>query len=769
MKNNNYSIYEIKFINVILIIHLMLYLLIILDIFLLRQIIGFIYLTFIPGFIILRVLKLDKITITETILFSVGLSITFLMFTGAIINTLYPLIGISKPISTLPLIITISIGLFLLCILGYKTNKDFNQKIHINIDLNVIKSPQALFFILLPFLAIFGAYFVNFDRDSLLLLLLIILIALIMVFNRYISENLYPLCLVAIALALLLSISLIGLYLSGYSDTHIEYYLHKLVVMNFFWDSTMYGNYNAMLSVTILPTIYSFILNIDGEWLYRIVWPFVFSLLPLGLYHAYQQLINKKIAFLSVLFFVSTATFYNQLPYLMRQEIAEFFLMLLMLLIIAKKMNPMKRSALFIIFAFGLVTSHYGTSYIFMFCIIFILISLFLIDNLPINAIRQSLHNKSNNFLKDHVAFPHANNTIPRVDRTLTTTVVVLYIVFILTWYMYVSSSSAFNTIVNIGDHVYSSLYTDFLNPAARESNVLSAIGMGSEAKSLLQSISRFIFHITEFFILVGVTALIMGKFEKLKYYREYCFIAIASMIILLASIILPHFSGHLHMDRLYHVTLIFLSPFFILGGQFFISCILKLNQSLKDKYRRHRNKVNLSLNYCKDATNKKCIKYINIPVIIVLILYFLFNSGFVFVIAENSTSFPLGINNLDKYGSDENKASFYSVLTLEQDVFSAKWLSKNINYKQQRVYADDMSRGHALMYAMIPRQYTIKMTNTTIMRQESYVYLRYSNKAHNSMLNLGGDIYNYEDITPIINKSSKIYSNGGSEIYYYE
>lgn len=762
-----------KFINVILIIHLMLYLLIILGIPLLRQIIGFIYLTFIPGFIILRVLKLDKITITETILFSVGLSIACLMFTGAIINTLYPLIGISKPISTLPLIITISIGLFLLCILGYKTNKDFNQKINININLNVIKSPQALFFILLPFLAIFGAYFFNFNRNSLFLLLLIILIALIMVFNRYISENLYPLCLVAIALALLLSISLIGLYLPGYSDTHIEYYFHKLVVMNFFWDSRIPSNVNAMLSTVMLPTIYSFILDVDGAWVFRTVYPFIFSLLPLGLYHAYQQLTSKKIAFLSVLFFMSTATFYKELPYLMRQEIAEFFLVLLLMLMISKKMNLMKRSALFIIFAFGLITSHYGTSYIFMFCLIFLLISLFLIGNLPINAIRQDLHNKSNNFLKERAVIQHVNNPIHKTDRMLTTIIVVLYIVFILTWYMYVSSSSAFNTIVNIGDHVYSNMYTDFLNPAARESNVLAAIGMGPGAKSLLQSISRFIFHITEFFILVGVTAMIIGKFEKLKYYKEYCFIAIASIIIVLASIILPHFSENMNMSRLYHVTLIFLSPFFILGGQFFISRILKLNQSLKYKYRRHRNKVNLSLDYCKDATNKKYIKYINIPVIIVLILYFLFNSGFVFTIAKDERMpifFPLGIKNLDKYGSDENKASFYSVLTLEQDVFSAKWVSKNINYERQRVYADDRSRNHALLgYGMIPVQDTHKITNTTKMRQESYVYLGYSNIVHGIMSNYGGDVYNYEDITPLINKSSKIYSNEGSEIYYYE
>jgi len=66
---------------------------------LLRQIIGFIYLTFIPGFLILKCFKINGKKIVEDVLYSVGLSLSFLMFTGVLINFLYPLVGISKPIS----------------------------------------------------------------------------------------------------------------------------------------------------------------------------------------------------------------------------------------------------------------------------------------------------------------------------------------------------------------------------------------------------------------------------------------------------------------------------------------------------------------------------------------------------------------------------------------------------------------------------------------------------------------------------------------------
>ena len=92
----------------------------------LRQAICFIYLSFIPGTLILRILKLNKLSAIETILYSVGLSLSLLMFTGALINALYPLIGISRPISEIPLVVTISILVLFLCFVCYMRDKDYS-------------------------------------------------------------------------------------------------------------------------------------------------------------------------------------------------------------------------------------------------------------------------------------------------------------------------------------------------------------------------------------------------------------------------------------------------------------------------------------------------------------------------------------------------------------------------------------------------------------------------------------------------------------------
>ena len=98
--------------------------------YVLKQIILFIYLTFIPGFLGIGILKLhNKFNVNEIIIYSIGLSNSILMLIGAIANYVYPLLGILKPISKLPLVITINILNTMLLIIYYINNKSFIKNI----------------------------------------------------------------------------------------------------------------------------------------------------------------------------------------------------------------------------------------------------------------------------------------------------------------------------------------------------------------------------------------------------------------------------------------------------------------------------------------------------------------------------------------------------------------------------------------------------------------------------------------------------------------
>jgi len=712
-----------------------------------RQLIGFIYLTFIPGIIILRILKLHKLGNIETLLYTVGLSIATLMFTGLFMNTVYPLFGISGPISITPLIITISVVVLILCILSYVRDKDFSNPSFI--DVKDVLSPPALFLCLIPFLSIFGTYLVNFHHSNIILMLLIVILALIVVliaFDKFIPKNLYPLAVFIIAISLLFHRSLISMYIIGW-DIHIEYYLVNLVKLNSIWDPTMYSTCNAMLSLVMLAPIYSIITDMSITWVFKIIYPLLFSLVPLGLYQIFQKQTNDKIAFLSCFFFVSLFTFYTEMLALARQQIAELFLVLLILVMIDKNMDKMKRSFLFIVFGISLAVSHYGLSYIYMFCLISAWLILVLAENPDVQKLRENYHDK---FGKKTVN--PARNPVPlKVDRTISSTFVLLFTTFTLAWYLYVSSSSAFNAIVHIGDHIANSIFTDFLNPEAAQGLHIIMV----ETVSPLHDVAKYLHLLSQFFIFVGMITLMLKR-KEMKFEREYSVFSLVNFVICFGGIALPFFASSLNTTRLYQITLIFLAPFCVIGGITFFNVLTRfVKASWTDQRARSSLKV-LS---------------------VFLVIFLLFNSGWIYEVAKDYPgSIALSQEWIKEFGDTKMKASFYTTYTPEQEVFSAKWLSKRRNH-EEKVYAtyNDI-RVHALTsYGMIPIEDVPILTNTTKeIQKDAYVYLQYLNviEGIGTKWNLALPIgrkqsnYNMTEIHHLFEGKNKIYSNGGSEIY---
>lgn len=685
-----------------------------------RQFIGFIYLTFVPGILILRVLKIHKLGNIETLLYTVGLSIATLMFTGLLMNTVYPVLGIFVPISVVPLVITISVIVLALCVLCYIRDKDYSDPSFISIG-NVLSVP-ILFLCLLPFLAVFGTYLVYYHESNILLTLLIVIIVFIVClvgFDRFIPRKVYPLAIFIIAIALLYHRSLISPYLLG-PDIPTEYSLCKSVVTNSYWDSSRAISYNALLSVTILPAIYTIILNIDPTWIYKIIYPFILSLVPLGLYHVFQSQMDEKTAFLSAFFFMSFHTFFITLTYMARQQIAELFFVLLILLLLDKKMDAPKRIALSILFSASLIVSHYGLSYIYMLYLPFVLIIF--------------------NFMKSKSITKSKNSGIN----------IILYFVMCLTWYMHVSNAALFETLVHIGDHVYTSISTEFFAVEARDPILSKLLGLES-ALSFWRGIGYKMYQVTLFFIVVGVLKLFL-KQREMKFDREYQAYTFTSMLLLLLVIILPFFATNISTSRIYHITLFFLSPFCIIGGVTVISGFLRLFKSKFIYLNSHPT---------------------GLLVLVVLIPYFLFSTGFVFeVVGDAPSSLSLGLERM-KHNNDVNvTVGFNQDYRWDQEVASAKWLAKT-KEKDAKVYADRTCGGTVLtLYGMMHEEIS-EISKITELTKEEYVYLRYMNVVNGLMIEKlpkyrSGvwNIYNITEISPLFEQKNKIYSNGGSIIY---
>ncbi|MBA7612771.1 hypothetical protein ES703_20011 [subsurface metagenome] len=711
----------------------------------LRQIVGFIFLTFIPGLLILRILRLHRLGTAEALLYTVGLSIAFVMFLGFFMNMLYPLIGISKPISTIPVIITLTIAVAILSISAYiRENKGtVTHSGHHSIPWSEIFSPPTLFLFLLPLLSVLGAYYLaNFHQNNILLLGLIGLIALVatlVAFNKFIPQRLYPLAVVMIAIALLWHWSLISQYLTGW-DIQWEYYFQNLVLANSSWDTALPFALNAVLSITMLAPIYSLILNIDTVWVFKIVYPLFFSLVPLALFQVFRKQTDDKIAFLSVFFFMSFFIFFTEMLALARQQIAGLFFALSILLLLDKGMAATKRAPLLIIFGFSVIVSHYGLSYFYMF---YLLLALFLLSLAKSNTLINLWRGLGARFSKgsggSQIVIPPPNpaRAISSIS-TLSTTFVMLVLVFGLAWFMYTSSGTPLNVIVRIGDHLYHSL-SEFFILGARGPAILLALGLASpEVASVQRSIYLVIQYITQFFIVVGVIGLVFNR-RKTRFQPVYIAMTLVSALLIMICILVPYFAGALSITRIYHITLFFLAPFCVLGGIAVFKWLFRLVPM-------------------KSLRASSSPIYLKLVVMLVLIPYLLFGTGFIYEVSGDvPTSIAL------------NAEMDYPCFN-EQELSGKEWLLLN-KEKTTKVFADQY--GWLLLLGHIPRQQLGTFWGeTTEIPDNAYIYLRSLNIKQGEIMQSREERRNYMELenSPfyegVLAHRDRIYDNGSAQVY---
>jgi len=690
-----------------------------------RQFIGFIYLTFVPGILILRVLKIHQLGNIETILYTVGLSIAFLMFSGLFMNTVYPFFGISKPLTNLSFIITISIIVLVLCILSYVRDKDFSNPTIINFE-NLLSLP-ALFLLLIPFLSIFGTYLFNFYNINLVIMVLLAIVAMVCILiglDIFIPKKLYSLAVFIVSISLLYHRTLISMHLWG-PDIQIEYYFANLVKIDSFWNSGIPNNYNAMLSITMLGPIYSHMCNLSLIWVYKIIYPFLFSLVPLGLYRVFQKETDDKIAFLSSFFFMSVPVFFGEMIQLARQQIAEIFLVLLILLMVDKRIPKSKSSILFIIFGFSLTVSHYGLSYIYMFSLFLLYPILFFMENQSIQEIKDRLYSR----------FSNSRNNILE-ERNITLRFILLFTVFTLTWYRYASSSSIFYSFERISDKIASTLFILFLNPEAVQGLKLILLKMNTP----IEEAAKILHLLSQFFIVVGILTS-SHKEINFKFGKEYKAFALVNLAWCLAGIAIPNFASSLNATRVYQITLFFLAPFCIIGG------IVTFNR-IKKLFGKRLGEENV-----------KCsLKLLSI----FFAIFLLFNSGFIFKVAKEN---PRSIS-LDKTTD--------SLMFNDKEYDAAKWLSGKTT--SNLIYADyfgfkllnEFSLGRNRYFFLEMEKLpsgayvyfrSINLNGSMIMRKSYDVRL---SRGHLSVDFLNSTFYEY-----LITKKNLIYNNGGSNIYH--
>jgi len=679
------------------------------DIPIARQVIGFIYLTFIPGFAFMKLLKLEKDSMLFNVLFSAGFSLAILMVGGLLLNELGFAVGISKPLSSIPLI-TVFSGIVLL--FSFLSSYKKNSLVQVVAGLKLaFRSPLIFLFIMLPLLSVLGAIWVNVYESNAILLIMIVVLALSftigVLFKKLLPSELYPLVILLIAISLLFHASLISNYLQPQkSDISLEYFIFKTTEEDARWNRVfanspqdqVYGRYYSMLSITILPTIYSILLNMDSTWVLKILYPTLFSLVPLGLFYFWRRRVGNMGAFIAIFFFMAQETFYTEALRLARQMVAELFLVLLLIVVLDKEKNSFTKWISFLIFSVALVISHYGLAIIFLFLI----------------------------FSSWVVSFARR-----RKSQTINLQMIMFFLVAMFSWYIFTSNASAFESILTFGGNIYAEL-GQFFDPASRGTVVLTGLGM-ENAPSIWSAISRAFAYLSQFLIVVGFVGILKGKVNTKIDREAFTFITIA-MVLLAMLILVPGLAQTLNMTRFYHILLFFLAPSCFLGAETLVKFIFKRKTELK----------------------------VLILLLTVLIPYFLFQISFVYEVTGSTGWLSV---SLSKYRmSGQELYGFYQYIDA-QSIFGAQWLHENIDAERTQVYADFISKYVVLTgYGMTYRGDIDWLTNATEVVDNGVVYLNRLNVVEETIL-VGSRSWNYSDIS-FLGNMNKIYSNGASEIY---
>ncbi len=713
-----------------------------LDIPVFRQILGFILLAFVPGMLLICILNPDKPSMTERFVLSVGLSISFIMFTGILINTLYPLFNYQTPLSLISLLFSFNVAILALAVVVHARGEfvNFVKKPDLRLDIH----EKALFIIpvLFPALSILGMHLMNTTDNNFMLMVLLFLIPgyviIISVWNRQIPEKSYPLIIFMMSISLVLLLGMRSNHIIG-ADAHTEYYIFQQTLSNEKWQILSKTTLDSCLSISILPAAYQSFLNVNSEYLFKILYPILFSVSPLVVYTIAKKYLAGGYAFLASVFFMSHNTFLMT-TFNPRTTVAILFVALSIMVLISDRHLLFEKKLFSIIFVFSCIVSHYSTTYIFFGILLFVFISTQVVHRLLTyqegSAVqRNSLAHEQNIIDADSQA------SSPEVSKSyITLRVITLFFVMIFLWYSQVTGA-AFDSGVGFFVNSMRSLQ-DFFILESRQESVVLALGFGAEKLEVPRKIA-FIFNwLSIFLIAIGVLTTISRYRQRIflpleNIYNESCLLrkriditflvlALICSVIMAVAVAVPFVSKGYGIDRAYLLTTIVLSSFFVLGGM-----------TIAELFRVCRNYL---------------------VVLVVLVPFFMCTTGTMYQVFGYPGSMVLN--------SEGDSYDVYYIF--DQETVSSKWI-KNYSQDNIMIYGDFYggtrlrSQGRLGLNRFM---YARDMIENHKPLGKGYFYLRYSNVVKSKFLDSSYHWHNTSDFEDEFMKREKIYSNAGSDIW---
>ncbi|MDZ4226187.1 MAG: DUF2206 domain-containing protein, partial [Patescibacteria group bacterium] len=296
-----------------------------------------------------------------------GLSLLELIGVGLISNTLLPFFGETRPLDKDPILALLTLLVVTLATIYWFRLKEEVLTINLFKTWNIRDSMVAFAPLMFVALSINGASYLNAGDTGTTTLLMLIGAALysgaLIYYSNRLKGDVTLTALFFIGLALLLMTSLRGYFIVGH-DIQNEFRVFEFARQMGFWTIDTYRDaYNACMSITILPTIFANLLHLPAPYVFKALFQVLFAFVPPMVFLIVRRYISTRMALIAALYFVAFPTFFTDMPFLNRQEIAFIFLALMFLIGFDERLAYRTRQLLFVVFGAGMILSHYSTTY----------------------------------------------------------------------------------------------------------------------------------------------------------------------------------------------------------------------------------------------------------------------------------------------------------------------------------------------------------------------------------------------------------------------
>lgn len=337
----------------------------------LLNIVGFPFLLFVPGYLTVLLFGFGSQNGAVKAALSVGFSLFELTFVGLVGNFLLPAFGNSHPLDMTVLLVEVALLVGLLLTLLWRSATKPGKTALLDVWQPIKFTGLDWFFALVPLafvaLAVLGAVTLNNGGGNaittgMLVAMVGYLGGLVYYANR-LRTNALVFGIFFFGLALLFMTSLRGWYITGHDIQH-EFRLFLQTADASRW---IIGNsndaYNACLSITILPTVFFKLLDVQTFYIFKILFQIAFAFAPVLVLLINRNFVTKRVAVLATAYFMAFPTFFGDMPMLNRQEIALLFAGVGLLILFAKNVPLRSRRVGFYAMAIGVIESHYSTNY----------------------------------------------------------------------------------------------------------------------------------------------------------------------------------------------------------------------------------------------------------------------------------------------------------------------------------------------------------------------------------------------------------------------